>query len=97
LSSIKSSDNIFSIWNRIGQITPFAVRKTTWSNNEIYVIVQRIEPNGNYGEAFGYVTENGVVNEYFDYNDVWRNTKKIPNAGIGRWEYVEGVSLEVRK
>jgi hypothetical protein len=91
----KSARNIFGIWNEINQQVPFAVHKDSWSNKNIYVIVERVEPEGNYGKAFGYVTENGVINEYFNYDPRWRETRQIPNAGVGRWEYVEGVSLEI--
>lgn len=93
----RTGKNIFDIWKSIGQVTPFAVRKWSWSNKNIYVIVQKVEPEGRYGKAYGYVTENGVVNDYFNYNAEWRRSQRIPNSGIFGWEYVEGVSLEVIK
>ena len=46
--------NIFNIWESIGKKTPFAVRRTHWSNKNIYVIVDKVEPDGKgYGKTAG--------------------------------------------
>ena len=89
--------NIFNIWNDIDQKTPFAARRTHWSNKDIYVIVEEVVPDGKgYGIAFGNPTTKGVLNDYFEYNKQWCLDKKIPNAGVYGWEYVVDVSLDLK-
>ena len=86
--------NIFDIWELNRNIVPFAVRKRTWSNHDIYVIVEKVVPNEKgYGVAFGYPTTNGVLNKYFDYDKKWITSKQIPNAGCFCWEQVSNVSI----
>ena len=90
------SKNIFQIWNDNGQKTPFAARRTHWSDQRIYVIINKVEPNGKgYGNAYGYPTTNGYLNTYFSHSPLWHSEKRIPNPGVYGWEYVEGVSLEL--
>jgi hypothetical protein len=90
---VKHQLNVFDIWKSIDCKIPFAARRDHWSNKNIYVIIDKIEPNGNYGKAYGYVTENGIINNYFNHNRKWCTTREIPNSGVGGWEYVEGVNL----
>ncbi|MTI47665.1 MAG: hypothetical protein FH761_07470 [Firmicutes bacterium] len=90
--------NIFNIWEEIGKKTPFAARRTHWSNKNIYVIVQKVVPDGKgYGVAYGYPTTNGVLNTYFSHNKKWCQNKEIPNPGVYGWEHTEGVNLNINK
>lgn len=89
--------NIFNIWEDIGRKTPFAVRRTHWANRGIYVIIDRVEPDGNgYGKAYGTPTENGGSCSYWQTDKKWKESRLIPNSGVYGWEYVEGVKLEIK-
>lgn len=89
--------NIFNIWEDIGRKIPFAVRRTHWSNKDIYVIVYRVEPDGNgYGKAYGIPTENGGFCSYWQTDKKWKESGLIPNSGVYGWEHVEGVTLETK-
>lgn len=89
--------NIFNIWESIGKKTPFAVRRTHWSNKNIYVIVDKVEPDGKgYGKAYGTPTENGGFCSYWQTDKKWRENRLIPNSGVYGWEYVEGVLLDIK-
>ena len=86
--------NIFEIWRKNKEKVPFAVRKTSWSDPSIYVIVVKVIPDNNgYGKAYGYPTTNGAPNEYFEYDNKWRKDKQIPVAGCYVWEEVENVEI----
>ncbi|SCH67620.1 Uncharacterised protein [uncultured Clostridium sp.] len=88
--------NIFNIWESIGRKIPFAVRRTHWANKSIYVIVDRVEPDGKgYGKAYGIPTENGGFCSYWQTDKKWKESRLIPNNGVYGWEYVEGVTLEI--
>ncbi|CZR99339.1 hypothetical protein CDFC105_72944 [Clostridioides difficile] len=90
--------NIFNIWEKIGKKTPFAVRRTHWSNKEIYVIVDKVESDGKgYGKAYGIPTENGGFCSYWQNDKKWKENRLIPNNGVYGWEYVEGVPLEIQE
>ena len=87
-------DNIFQIWRKNNEKVPFAVRKRSWSNPEIYAIVVKVVPDNNgYGKAYGYPTTNGVLNEYFEYDKGWRRDKRIPVAGCYVWEAVDNMEI----
>lgn len=89
--------NIFNIWENIGRKVPFAVRRTHWANKGIYVIVDKVESDGNgYGKAYGTPTENGGFCSYWQTDKKWKETKLIPNNGVYGWEYVEGVVLDIQ-
>lgn len=89
--------NIFNIWDSIGRKVPFAVRRTHWANKGVYVIVDRVEPDGNgYGKAYGIPTENGGFCSYWQTDKKWKESRLIPNNGVYGWEYVEGVTLEIK-
>lgn len=85
--------NIFQIWDIIGRITPFAVRRDNWSE-QYYTVVERIECEKlPYGKAFGYPTINGVYSTHYEYDSKWRKDQLIPSAGSYQWTHVENVDL----
>lgn len=91
------ASNIFNIWESIGKKVPFAVRRTHWANKNIYVIVDKVEPDGNgYGKVYGVPTEKGGFCSYWQNDKKWKETRLIPNNGVYGWEYVEGVPLEIK-
>lgn len=88
--------NIFNIWEEIGKKVPFAVRRTHWSNKNIYVIVDIVERDGKgYGKAYGTPTNNGKFCSYWQNDKKWKENKLIPNSGVYGWEYVENVPLKI--
>ncbi|MGX9757513.1 MULTISPECIES: hypothetical protein [unclassified Clostridioides] len=90
--------NIFNIWESIGKKTPFAVKRTNWSNKNIYAIVDKVEPDGNgYGKAYGTPTENGEFCSYWQTDKKWRESRLIPNSGVYSWEYIKDVPLEIKR
>lgn len=84
--------NIFEIWRKNGEKVPFAVRKMSWSNPDIYAVVVEVVPDkNNYGKAYGYPTTKGTSNDFFEYDKGWRNNRQIPVAGCFVWEEVTNV------
>lgn len=85
--------NIFQIWDSIGRVVPFAVRRDNWGE-QYYTVVEKIEcfelP---YGKAYGYPTVNGKYSTHYEYDKKWRNQKLIPSAGSYQWALVEGADL----
>ena len=89
--------NIFEIWDSIGRITPFAVRRDNWGD-QYYTVVDKVEcPQLPYGKAYGYPTVNGKFSTHYDYDKKWRDEKLIPSAGVYQWSLAEKVDLESYK
>ena len=88
------SKNIFQIWDEIGRITPFAVRRDNWSE-KFYTIVERVEiKKFPYGNAYGFSTVNGIYSNHYEYDGTWRRKKIIPCCGCYQWSLVEDVDFE---
>jgi len=92
------SKNIFQIWDDIGRITPFAVRRDNWSK-KYYAIVEKVEINKfPYGNAYGFSTINGIYSNHFEHDSKWRRKRIIPCCGCYQWTLVEIVdSVEIEK
>lgn len=87
------AENVFQIWDRVGRIVPFAVRRANWSQH-YYTVVERIDcDNLPYGKAFGYPTENGQYSTHYEYDNKWRKEQLIPNAGSYQWFLVSNADL----
>lgn len=77
-----TSDNLFRVWRRVGKQTPFIARRNGWFHMSYRVT--RVIPKGQYGEAFGVILQDGVVDG--DGAEV-----PIKNAGCGNWELIESL------
>lgn len=85
--------NIFQIWESIGKITPFAVRRDNWIE-KYYTIVEKVEiKEMPYGKAYGYTTINGKYSNHYQYSEDWVKDKTIPCAGCYQWTLVENPGL----
>ena len=81
--------NVFQIWDEIGRILPFAVRRANWGER-YYAVVEEVEIiKWPYGTARGYATDDGIPSDHFAYNSSWRKDRIFPNAGSYQWYYVE--------
>lgn len=97
-------DNIFNIFYNIGRITPFQVKRceqglvrslpqNRYKPTGRTFIVERVEPKGKYGKAYGYCLVDGVrsdeylkyYNPDYDINDI----AEIPCAGCGEWVLID--------
>ncbi len=88
------SKNIFQIWDDIGRITPFAVRRDNWSK-KYYAIVEKVEINKfPYGNAYGFSTINGIYSNHFEHDSKWRRKRIIPCCGCYQWSLVKNVDFE---
>lgn len=81
--------NIFDLWRENGCQLPLRVTRG-WSHR-YYVTVVRVEPQGEYGEAYGY----GNIEHPFDsvagrYWGTPGHIVKIANAGCGGWSLWRG-------
>lgn len=91
------STNIFQIWESLGNVTPFAVRRHNWGN-EFYTIVERVEcEKMPYGKAFGFSVAQGRYSDHYDYDKKWRESGLIPSAGSYQWTLVSGADLTIKR
>lgn len=100
-------DNIFSIYYNIGRRTPFQVKRCAhWKKVGVgpdfrytqqgrTFMVERVEPKGRYGRAFGYCLIDGVRNDDYMKNVYPDSNGEIPCAGCGEWTLVDvpGVNM----
>lgn len=90
--------NIFQIWRANKKKVPFVIRKMSWSDPDVYAIVEKVVPDQKgYGKAYGYPVTNGEPNDYFEYSNEWRSRKQIPVAGCFVWEEVTDIVIEEGK
>lgn len=81
--------NLIQLWEENNEIVPFKARRDNWNRN-FYVVVEKVEVgNYPYGKVYGYPVENGVRNNHFAYNRIWREEGIIPNAGSYQWNLVK--------
>ena len=97
-------DNIFNIYYNIGRITPFQVKRceiglarslpqNRYKPSGRTFIVERVEPRGKYGKAYGYCLVDGVRSDEYlkiynpDYNI--NDIAEIPCAGCGEWVLID--------
>lgn len=104
------ADNIFNIYYNIGKRTPFLVKRCELGlarssseerridpNKDRTFLVEKVEPRGKYGKAYGKCFLNGVPDDSYReecYPDI--KDEEIPCAGCGEWVLIDipGVSLE---
>lgn len=104
-------DNIFNIYYNIGKRLPFQVKRcdrgyysqnweTRTSTDGRTFIVEKIEPRGKYGKAYGYALVDNIPND--EYLKIYYPEYKvgeiveIPCCGCGGWVLVDvpGVDME---
>lgn len=102
-------DNIFNIYYNIGKRVPFQVKRIReglygCKNKEEYYspigktfMVERVEPRGNYGEAYGYcLIDNKRNDEYM--KEVYPDNKgEIPSCGCGGWVLVDVPGVDMNE
>lgn len=87
-------DNIFKIYYKIGRALPFEVRRfsrgavTEWYNSQS-VIVTKISPRKNYGEAWGYYLKDGERADIYWCSRDDAEPQPIPCCGCGGWVLVK--------
>ena len=96
-------DNIFNIYYNIGRIVPFQVKRADrgfqalpqnlYKPSGRTFMVEKVEPKGKYGKAYGYCLQDNVrsdeymKNYYPDYNT--DDIAEIPCAGCGAWVLID--------
>ena len=78
-----TSDNIFDLWREIGKVTPFIVKRNAWQH--LSYKVTRICPKRQYGDAYGYRMQDGVLEE-------GAQEELIECSGCGNWQLIENLS-----
>lgn len=103
-------DNIFNIYYNIGKRTPFLVKRCELGlarsaseerridpNRDRTFLVEKVEPRGRYGKAYGKCFVNGKPDDTYR-QECYPNIKdeEIPCAGCGEWVLIDvpGVSLD---
>lgn len=96
-------DNIFNIYYNIGKRVPFQVKRSRSLDMEFRYnkkgrtfMVERVEPRGIYGKAFGYCLIDNVRDDEYMKEYYPKNNGEIPYAGCGEWTLVDvpGVNME---
>ena len=87
-------DNIFNIYYNIGRRVPFQVKRSRnddlrHSKEGKTFMVERVEPRGKYGEAYGYCLIDNVRNDEYMKEIYPDNKGEIPCAGCGEWTLVD--------
>lgn len=102
-------DNIFNIFYNIGKRTPFQVKRIREglygcrSKEEFYkpigktFMVERVEPKGKYGEAYGYCLTDNVRNDEYMKEVYPDNNGEIPCAGCGGWVLVDVPGVDMNE
>lgn len=86
-------NNIFDLWRRIGRVTPFEVRRfpqgrmTDWYLSQS-VVVERVHPVRQYGEAFGFYLKDGKRDDGDWCDKTATEPQLIPCCGCGSWGLV---------
>lgn len=97
-------DNIFNIYYNIGRRVPFQVKRSRTSDVEFRYnkkgrtfMVERVEPKGKYGKAFGYCMIDGVRNDEYIKEYYPENNGEIPCAGCGEWTLVDVPGVDMNE
>lgn len=87
-------DNIFKIYYQIGRALPFEVRRfpdgrvSDWYKSQS-VIVTKIHPRKEYGDAWGYYYRNGKREASYWCKKADSEPQAIPCCGCGGWVLVD--------
>lgn len=99
-------DNVFQIYYNIGRRLPFIVKRCKqgfacsssiermYSKRDRCFLVEKIEPKGKYGKAYGKVFVDGVPNNEYSA-DIEDN--EIPCAGCGDWVLVDVPGVDMKE
>lgn len=102
-------DNIFNIYYNIGKRVPFQVKRShiglkgwrdkdyRYSKEGKTFMVERVEPRGKYGEAYGYCLIDNVRNDEYMHEVYPDNKGEIPCAGCGEWVLVDVPGVDMNK
>lgn len=93
-------DTIFSIYKRIGKITPFQVKRShkgrgvtdihyRYSQEGYTFMVEKVVLNGKESEAYGYCMVNGIRNDSCVKKYYPENNGEIPNARANSWVLID--------
>lgn len=98
------SDNIFNIYYNIGKRIPFQVKRCRSLNADYRCntkgktfMVERIEPRGQYGKAYGYCLIDNVRNDEYMKQVYPDNNGEIPCAGCGEWTLVDVPGVDMNE
>lgn len=98
------SDNIFNIYYNIGKRIPFQVKRSRSLNADYRCntegktfMVERIEPKGQYGKAYGYCLIDNVRNDEYMKQVYPDNNGEIPCAGCGEWTLVDVPGVDMNE
>lgn len=97
-------DNIFNIYYNIGRRVPFQVKRSRSMDTEFRhstkgktFMVERVEPRGKYGEAYGYCLIDNVRNDEYMHEVYPDNKGEIPCAGCGEWTLVDVPGVDMNE
>lgn len=106
-------DNIFNIYYNIGKRLPFQVkrcevglqRSINWENRLSTkgrtFMVEKIEPKGIYGKAYGYSLEDNELSEeylrFYYPNYKAGEIVEIPCAGCGEWVLIDVPNVDINE
>ena len=97
-------DNIFNIYYNIGKRTPFQVKRSRsldkkfrYSKKGKTFMVERVEPRGQYGKAFGYCLIDDIRNDEYMKEVYPDNNGEIPCAGCGEWVLVDVPEVDMNE
>lgn len=100
------TDNIFSIYYQIGKRTPFQVKRSPERYGEKYryshegrtFMVERVEPKGKYGKAYGTCLINDKPNDEYIKKCYPKITDgEIPCAGCGEWVLLDVPGVDMNE
>lgn len=96
------TDNIFNIYYNIGKRVPFQVKRTRNSDMDFRYnqkgrtfMVERVEPKGKYGKAFGYCLIDGIRDDNYMQEAYPNNNGEIPCAGCGEWTLIDVPGVDI--
>jgi len=97
-------DNIFNIYYNIGRRTPFQVKRSRsldvgfrYNTKGKTFMVEKVEPRGKYGKAFGYCLIDNVRNDEYMKEVYPDNQGEIPCAGCGEWVLVDIPNVDINE
>lgn len=59
----KKFENVLQIWDRLGRVLPFAVRRFSWSNRSYFLVKRVVVSKFPYGKVFGDFYRDGAVSK----------------------------------
>ncbi len=82
--------NVFQIWRKYGEKTPFAVRRWSWHPESCFIVTNIEVKKFPYGDAYGYFHSwrEGKINIDLLKLEKEGKYEKLNGAGCYQWEYV---------